>query len=136
MNREEKKRYLNSYLDLKREIDILTEDYHFWEETSKAVPTANWESLGIHSGYHSEPLMKHVDICIEIAEKIEQAKQRLKEILSAIDTVANADQRSVLKYRYINGLYFHEIAKKLGFSLDNIYTLHRNGLDEIEFNSF
>lgn len=136
MNREEKKQYLNSYLELKREIDVLIEDYHFWEETSKSVPIANLQNLGIHSGKRTEPLTTHIDICIEIADKIELAKLKLEEILSAIDTVSNADQRSVLKYRYVNGLYFYEIARKMHFSLDHTYRTHLRALDNVKMPSY
>lgn len=138
MNREEKRAYLNGYLDLKREIDSLTEEYHFWEEQAYSIPITNLNNFGIHGTGRKEPLTKHLDICVQIQEKIEQARKKADEILNVIDSLeykdkhSEADQRSVLRYRYINGLYFHEIAKKMGCTIDNVYVLHRNGLNSLD----
>lgn len=138
MNREEKRAYLSSYLDLKREIDSLTEEYHFWEEQAYTIPTTNLNNFGIHGTGRKEPLTTHFDICIQLEEKIKEVEQKLKEILAVIDSLQNkdqqseADQRSVLRYRYVNGLYFHEIAKKMGCTLENVYVLHRNGLNSLD----
>ena len=132
MNREQKKKYLSAYIELKRSIDSLTEEYHFWEETSRNIPISRIDASGIHgSRRKTEPITKHIDICIIIQEKQEEAKNKLNEIVSVIDTLDNSDQRSVLRYRYINGYYFSEIARKMKFGLDNIFKLHRNGLDAL-----
>ena len=136
MNREEKKKYLSSYIELKRSIDSLTEEYHFWEETSRNIPISRIDATGIHgSRKKQEPITKHIDICITIQKKQEEAKKKLNEIVSVIDTLDNSDQRSVLRYRYINGYYFSEIARKMKFSLDHIFTLHRNALDNLTVNN-
>lgn len=136
MTREEKKLYLNQYLDLKKQIDILTEEYHFWEETSKSVPIAKLELSGIHgSRKKSEPITKHIDICIKIAEIQEQAKDKLIEILDVINELESPEQKAVLEYRYINDLYFHEIADKMGYSLQHVYKIHASGLENIRVNA-
>ena len=133
MNREEKKKYLNSYIELKRNIDSLTEEYHFWEETSRNIPISRIDASGIHgSRKKQEPITKHIDICITIQNKQKEAQKKLNEIVSVIDTLDNSDQRSVLRYRYINGYYFSEIARKMKYGLDNIFKLHRHALDALE----
>ena len=132
MNREEKKDYLNQYIELKRNIDSLTEEYHFWEETSRNIPISRIDATGIHgSRKKQEPITKHIDICITIQKKQEEAQKKLNEIVSVIDTLGNSDQRSVLRYRYINGYYFSEIARVMKFGLDNVFRLHRKGLDAL-----
>ena len=132
MNREQKKKYLSAYIELKRSIDSLTEEYHFWEETSRNIPISRIDASGIHgSRRKTEPITKHIDICITIQKKQEEAKNKLNEIVSVIDTLDNSDQRSVLRYRYINGYYFSEIARKMKYSLDGIFKLHRKGLDAL-----
>ena len=138
MNREEKRAYLNGYLDLKREIDCLAEENNFWKEKSYELSTPRLDKLGIRSSHHKEPLIEHLAICETIKAKSEEADKKMKEIMGLIDSIKNkdphseADQRSVLRYRYINGLYFHEIKNKMGFSLQNIYYLHRCGLDALD----
>ena len=131
MTREEKKRYLNAYSELKHRIDSLTEEYHFWEEEAKSVPIANLNNMGIHTSKKREPLTKHIDICIEIAELIDQAKIALKKIISAIDSVDNPDYRKVLMLRHVDCLFFHEIAKRLNYSLPGVYKIYRQALDQL-----
>ena len=139
MNREEKKDYLNSYLELKRQIDILTEEYHFWTETSQSVPASRLEASGIHGNRKKDKnikyIDKHISICETIMEIQEEAEQKLKEILSVINSVHNANQRTVLKYRYINGWHFYKIARKMNYNLDHIFRLHRMGIDNLPENA-
>ena len=132
MDRQEKKKWLRSYLDLKHQINALAREYEFWEEKSTSIPISRIEATGIHgSRKRNEPLTKHIDICIKINEMQEEAKTKLYEITTVINSVSNPEERSVLRYRYINGLYFYKIAKEMHFSLQHIYRLHDRGLDNL-----
>ena len=135
MNREEKKEYLNSYLEKKRQVEILTEEYHFWEETSYSVPISRIDASGVHGNrkkdFNTKYIDKHISICETIIKLQKEAEQKLVEILSVIDSLNDSTQKSVLKYRYINGWHFYRIARKLNFSLDNIFTIHRKGIDNL-----
>ena len=130
MTREEKKEYLSGYLKLKQRIECLAEEYHFWEETARSIPISRIEATGIHgSRSNKQPLMKHLEICDEIEKLQIQAEQKMIEIMSSIDELDNLDQKNVLTYRYINGMQFFKIAEAMDFSIQNIYALHRNGLE-------
>ena len=137
MDREQKKEYLNSYLELKRQIDILTEEYHFWTETSQSVPVSHLDASGVHGNRNKDKntkyIDKHISICKTIMKIQDEAEQKLIEILSVINSVNNANQRTVLKYRYINGWHFYKIARKMNF--DHVFRLHRLGIDNLPENA-
>lgn len=133
-NREEKKKYLNAYLELKRKVEALTEESNFWYETSVSVPIGRIEATGVKSSGKpkKDTVIEHLDICLKIEKIQQEAQQKLEEILSVISEVDDADQRSVLTYRYINGLYFFEIAKRMKYSVQNVYILHSKALDNVK----
>lgn len=68
----------------------------------------------------------------EIAEHRRRELQAVSdEILKAIQTVPNMDQRSVLILRYVKCLEWHEVASTLHFSERHIMRLHQEALRQI-----
>ena len=132
MTREEKKEYLSGYLKLKQRIECLAEEYHFWEETARSIPISRIEATGIHgSRTNKQPLMKHLEICDEIEKLQIQAEKAMKEIIGCIDELDNINERNVLTFRYINGIQFFKIAEKMDYSLQHIFKLHSDALENI-----
>ena len=131
MNREEKRAYLSRYIELEREVDLLIEKNDFWVETAYSTSTTNLDNLGITGNTKKIPIEEHLDICITIQNKIEEANKILQEILTAIDTVENSTQRSALRYRYISGMTLFEIAKEMKYSMDHVKWLLRSGVDNL-----
>ena len=60
-------------------------------------------------------------------KRIKEFNAVRQEIQKAIDTLDNADQRAVLRLRYVECMEWHEIAERLHYS-DYVYVLHRNAL--------
>ena len=135
MNREEKMNYLNSYLELKREVDILAEEYHFWEETSRGIPISRLDASGVHGNRKKDKSVKyidrHIEICNLIEKKQKEAEDRLKEILATINTLEDPRHRSVLKFRYISGYRYYDIAKEMHYNIDHVIRLHRDALNNM-----
>lgn len=94
--------------------DSLLDEHRKWCERSCKV-TAN--ITGMPKGNGAENTMqKAVDMMTEIEEQINDSIEELNDkrtaVLSAIKELKDPHQRMVLKYRYIDGLLFDEIAKK------------------------
>lgn len=140
MTREEKRAYLNGYRELKNEVTSLMNEHDFWEEKSYELSTPKLERLGIKSRVHKDTVIEHISICQTIKEQIDEAEKKMLEIENVINSLKNnnkqseADQRSVLRYRYINGLSFWDIKNEMKYSLQNVYYLHRQALDALEIN--
>ena len=112
---------------------------HFWTETSQSVPVSHLDASGVHGNRNKDKntkyIDKHISICKTIMKIQDEAEQKLIEILSVINSVNNANQRTVLKYRYINGWHFYKIARKMNYNLDHVFRLHRLGIDNLPENA-
>ena len=79
------------------------------------------------------------DTMLAITEEEDRIKTRIadlseleRKILDVIHQIPNALQRSVLLMRYIQGLRWMEIARKLYVCKTTVYVLHREGLKAVE----
>ena len=115
---DEKKRALSVYLEALKEL-------HYWHSKLADLRadgvkiTANLSGMPTGDGATSKTalLVEQLDA----AERKETAalavaRARLAEVSALIDTVQEADQRNVLRCRYIDGLTWEQAAERLGFS--------------------
>lgn len=73
-------------------------------------------------------LMEYTDEIIEyLTKQIKNLKEELIELETIVDKLP-ARERSVIKGRYIAGMSFREIAKKLPLSDSSIYRAHNRGI--------
>ena len=66
-------------------------------------------------------------IFAEIAE-LELARN---EIIGAINAIQSETLKELLELRYINLLGWREVAKRMGYTEDNIYKLHQDALKQL-----
>ena len=66
--------------------------------------------------------LKHVQL------EVEKAKQKVYLTIKQV----NDDEREILQYRYIDGLKWDDVQRKMGFNnLRRIYKIHSNALKNI-----
>ena len=96
--------------------------------------------INLVSGSHASGSRgKLEDTMLAITEEENRIKTRIadlaeleKKVLDVIHQMPNALQRSVLLMRYIQGLRWMEIARKLYVCKTTVYVLHREGLKAVE----
>ena len=96
--------------------------------------------INLVSGSHASGSRgKLEDTMLAITEEENRIKTRIadlaeleRKILDVIHQMPNALQRSVLLMRYIQGLRWMEIARKLYVCKTTVYVLHREGLKAVE----
>ena len=96
--------------------------------------------INLVSGSHASGSRgKLEDTMLAITEEEDRIKTRIadlseleRKILDVIHQIPNALQRSVLLMRYIQGLRWMEIARKLYVCKTTVYALHREGLKAVE----
>lgn len=73
---------------------------------------------------------------VAMADEIEQSVAALagaqRRLLEEIRKVESADLCGVLELRYIDGLRWTQIARKMGYSVDNVYKIHGKALTRFE----
>ena len=72
-------------------------------------------------------------VTAKLAEDINRALDVRNEIVETISRVKNADERCLLELRYICLDSWESIARKMNFSLDHVFTLHRQALKKFAF---
>ena len=73
------------------------------------------------------------DLTVQFADDLARAMTARTEIVEAISQVKNDDERYLLELRYVCRDSWETIAKKMNFSLDHVFTLHRQALKKNEF---
>ncbi|MBQ1779303.1 MAG: hypothetical protein IIZ93_14205 [Acidaminococcaceae bacterium] len=72
-----------------------------------------------------------VDACEILYEEKAKAAAALREILSAIDSLADERQKEVLTRRYVDGQGFPEICEGMHYEKTQVFVIHGRALIEI-----
>ena len=126
---EEKKEYLKSYRRaVRREKDILDEIQRL--RSDKMFPSV--ANDGMPRGSNQSDLSDYIAILDEQikllkAERLEKARCYQK-IERQIKKMENENEREILRLRYIQGLKWHEVENKMGFSREWTLKLHGRAL--------
>lgn len=129
---EKKKELLMSYQkSLRRERQILDEIQEL--RASKMFPSVIND--GMPHGSNQTDLSNYI---VSLSEKQEELKHVQLEVEKAKQKVyltikqVNDDEREILQYRYIDGLKWDDVQRKMGFNnLRRIYKIHSNALKNI-----
>lgn len=137
MNKDEERliikknrRYLESYLELKRDFLREKDEANFWRAVAYNVSASKLDESGVTKTSYSNfsPIDKYLEVSERCEERAEQIDKKRKEIVAAIDSLEASKQREVLKLHYIDDYGFYDIANILVLNLDYVYRLHNNGL--------
>lgn len=84
-------------------------------------------------------IQKLRDLQTQRVEKIEAMTEECEEILRAIESLQNENEKIVMTLRYLKGMRWEEIWQQMEemsgreFSLRRIYQIHGNALQKIKF---
>ena len=124
--------FLRRYLSLVHRVDALQRAIDQAMDRAWNISVTLKEIRVISSPAEYDPMAKDVctavDATVILREEKEKAEAALREILTAIDSVTDERQKTVLTMRYINGCEFGEIADSLHFSEPAIFVAHGRAL--------
>lgn len=85
------------------------------------------------SGYTSKAdiVAKIVDYENEINKEIKKLVKLKEDVTDAINSIPNAEQRTLLELRYLMFNKWEEIAIAMGYGIDNVYKIHKRALKNI-----
>lgn len=132
-----KREFLNQYLNAEKEIGIkLDQIARLRELSTKITQTLTPDKVKSNSDNQLESVVsKIVDMEREIGASIDQLERVRLQVESVIDSVPNANQRNVLRLRYINGMKWEQIAVKLNYDYRWVLRLHGMALNKIAIES-
>ena len=126
---EEKKAFLNQYLECKKRIKRKEEDI---EEIRVNKTSPSFNADGMPHGNDKNDLSGYASLLDEkerdLKKEIDKSCDVCKKISSEISKMADINERDILHYKYIDGKEWKEIANKFGYSIRHIYRLHGEAL--------
>ena len=132
-----KKEFLNQYRNAEREIAIkMDEIVRLREMATKVTQVLTPDKVkGGMENRREESIAKIVDMEKEIGASIDNLKKIREQVECAINAISNANQRDVLRLRYLDGMKWEQIAVKLNYDYRWVLRLHGMALHEIAIES-
>jgi DNA-directed RNA polymerase specialized sigma subunit len=129
MTNTEKKRYLNSYLALRSRLKRLGLMY-IQCDLDTMLPSI--QSDGMPHAHNPHGLETYAQKRDKLERDIEKTRQelidKLSEIVWNIEQMADETERSVLYYRYIEGMKWDDVADTVGYTRQHTDRIHGEAL--------
>lgn len=77
----------------------------------------------------ADAIAKIVDLQTEINRDIDRLVDLKRDMVKVIKNVDNAEYQTLLELRYLCFKTWEQIAVDMGYTIDNVYRLHRKALD-------
>ena len=130
MTKEELKRRLYSYRDLKEESKQVSEKLA--EIRSRMTSPRGAGSDGLpHSSGSGDPMFGMVSRCMELEQRYRSLNEKLiqsqTEIEELIDQLGSKERR-LLRYHYIDGLTMEQAGERMGYVERHAHRVHASAL--------
>lgn len=131
---KEKKEFLQSYRSLRREACSKAEiiDHLRSMEMGRAIVYSDMPKAGSSQRDLSDYMAKADDIMREMDEANEKAVEQLARILRCIDAMEDAEEKEILRKRYIIGETWEQIAVDINRSWRHTCRRHGDALRHFE----
>ena len=129
------KEYLRQYGQIEREIERLLDERQRWVDLATRITPAYSDAPAGGSGGDGKipaAVEKIVEQERRIDAKIAEMTKLLDEIEKLLGEVGNPDYRLLLELRYLQGLTWEQIAKKMHYSWRHIIRLHGKALLQMQ----
>lgn len=134
MTSQEKKRYLQRYLDLDREIALLFEELTRYKALStRMTPVMSAAPMGSALEDRLQASVDRIaEVEDEINQKIDEWVSVRDNIVSVIDTVGDPRLRTLLVSKYVRGKTYDQIAQEMHYSWRHVMRLHNQALAAVK----
>ena len=133
MTNGEKKAILSEYRAIERRINRLIDEKAAWN--AKAMATTSSFSDIPRSGGGADKIQTTVEKIIEIEEKLDHEIDAMADlrnrIEAAVEKLEDGRLRDVMRYRYIDGMKWEQIAVEMHYSYMQVCRFHGRALLEI-----
>ena len=137
MTTREKKEILLKYRSTVREIEWLEREIQKWRSNAERM-TASYHAAPASGGSNRRSIEEAVEQIDKLIRRFMDYQSDLIRtrgmIENAIESLRDPVLQEVLQMRYLDGLNFHQIAGKLGYSDRHLVRLHRAALEKMSLN--
>lgn len=125
------KEFLKSYCEFEQRIDQRLDEHARLKARAERITSTISEMPKYHGLSREDIIVKKVQLEIDIEEDLQRYKNMRKRVEDVISKLSNLKMQVVMRYRYINGLTFEDIALSLGNDVRHIYRVHGWALEEL-----
>jgi DNA-directed RNA polymerase specialized sigma subunit len=76
-------------------------------------------------------VQRRMDLCDKITEVLMEMRERLDEIILMIGELKDNEQ-VVIIFRYVQGMSWNKIARRMTYSVDNCYKIHSRAIERMD----
>lgn len=131
--RQELKRQLYSYQDVRRELSQAEELLRAVESKMHSPKSAGCHAVPHRSGF-GDPLLSMVDQYIKLEQKCKRLYARLLESQLHIEDLIyplGPEERLLMRYYYIEGLTMKQAGEKMGYAERQAHRIHAGALHKL-----
>lgn len=129
------KTFLRRYIALSGRVDALSHAIDQAMERALNTGVSLKEVKVLSSPAEYDPMARDVvnavDTCEILYRYKGEAEAALRDILSAIDSLTDERQKEILTMRYVAGMAFKDIQRKINYEESQMYVIHGRALVEI-----
>lgn len=129
------KEYLERIREIDREIDLLIAERNRTLDIVLQI-TVDPSDVRVQSGSISSRVenaaIRMIDLSEKIDNKIDEYIDMKAEAGRLIDRLDDSRYRAVLKYRYVDGMRWGNVAIKMGYDIRNVMYLNDDAIGELE----
>ena len=126
------KEYLQQAYRLNELIDSDAHELERLRDLAGRISSPNFGERVQSSRNLDAPFVKYLGDIMEMEEKIQKELCRLvvlkKQILTALESVSDREERLLLTYRYLNNESWEQIAVDLSESMSTVHRIHASAL--------
>ncbi len=133
MTKDELKKHLHSYRDLKAEYDQITQELEKVEAIMAGPRTANLDGMPRSPGA-GDPILGVVSQHIALQERYKLQLVKLAASQALIEDIIESlepGERKLMRCRYIDGLTWEEVCVSIGYSWRQTHNIHGRILDKL-----
>ena len=135
MTKEEIKQMLRDAEDMDEQIRSKEREIEAMKKLAQSLHSPQLDKVPGSKGFVTSYVDEAVSEYVNEEHKLEQEKKALirkkQMIYHIIETIPNLNYRRVLRYRYLEGYCWKDIADKFGCGVDNVFYLHRKAIESI-----
>lgn len=129
------KEYLNQARHLDALINSRLREIDCWRDLSSSISGMKFDGMPHSPNRPTEaPFVRCMEKIDEIQRNVEEKVAHLirlrDEINTRIDMLESCEEQTLLRYRYIDGFTWEEIARMLNVSLRTVHRIHGSALQK------
>ena len=130
------KEYLKQARHLDALINSRLREIDYWRDLSSSISGMKFDGMPHSPNRPTEaPFVRCMEKIDEIQRNVEEKVAHLirlrDEINTRIDMLESCEEQTLLRYRYIDGFTWEEIARMLNVSLRTVHRIHGSALQNL-----